>query len=66
MNTECNDTEIPDFEPEEVGTVLKSLPGRKRRGIVRYEDYRNNAKSSKINLSICFSVNKRFKRSPRT
>ena len=23
---ECNQTEIPDFEPEEVGTVLKSLP----------------------------------------
>ena len=27
---ECDDTEIPDFEPEEVGTVLKSLPRRKR------------------------------------
>ena len=30
---ECNDTEIPDFEPEEVGSVLKLLPGRKRWGI---------------------------------
>ena len=27
---ECNQTEIPDFEPEEVGTVLKSLPRGKR------------------------------------
>ena len=65
---ECNDTEFLDFEPEEVGTVLNSLPARKRWEIdgVGYEDYRNNAKSSKINLSICFNVNKRFKRPRRT
>ena len=25
---ECNNTEIPDFETDKVGTVLKSLPGK--------------------------------------
>ena len=65
---ECNDTEVPDFEPEEVGTVLKSLPRRKRWGLegIGYGDYRNSTKSSKIDLLICFNVNKRFKRSSRT
>ena len=65
---ECNQTEIPDFEPEEVGTVLKSLPRGKRWGIdgVRYEDYKDNFESSKANLAMCFNINKRFKKLPRS
>ena len=57
---ECNDTEIPDFETEEVGTVLKSLPGRKRWGIdgVRYEVIKIMLSHQKlIYQSVSMSIN---------
>ena len=54
--------EIPDFDPDEVGGIIKTLPPGKKWGIdgVTYEDYKKNVDTTKVILSSGYNVCKRF------
>ena len=54
--------EIPDFVPDEVGVIIKTLPPGKKWGIdgVTYEDYKKNVDTTKVILSSGYNVCKRF------